>query len=129
MIKQVFNILLLTILTSLILFQSSREAIILTWYTINQEAITEAYCINIDKPEKMCNGKCHIEKILSTDQSNQEIPSFITNIIGEIVMFCPVNTTLQYQNQEVSNIILQPLYKASLYKFRVDLNIDHPPQV
>jgi hypothetical protein len=31
-------------------------------YLLNQSEITELFCINKDKPEMQCNGKCHLKK-------------------------------------------------------------------
>ena len=51
-------------------------------YMVRKDWIIEKFCINREKPEMQCNGKCHLEKQLSkeadtsddqsTDQPRQE---------------------------------------------------------
>lgn len=36
----------------------------LTYYELNIDYIIETYCVNKDKPELKCNGKCHLAKKL-----------------------------------------------------------------
>jgi hypothetical protein len=41
-------------------------------FKINQDYITRALCINIDKPELKCNGQCHLKKELNKNSQNKE---------------------------------------------------------
>ncbi len=46
-------------------------------YTIRKEFIIENLCVNIEKPEKQCNGKCHLEKQIEKEAkrvNDTEIP-------------------------------------------------------
>ncbi|MBV7267828.1 hypothetical protein [Winogradskyella luteola] len=36
------------------------------YYQLNIDYIIETYCVNKDKPELQCNGKCHLAKQLTT---------------------------------------------------------------
>lgn len=38
----------------------------------HQEFIANTLCINKDKPEKKCNGKCHLDKQLAKAQDQDE---------------------------------------------------------
>ena len=38
-------------------------------YKLNEEQITMDFCINKDKPEMQCNGKCHLAKKMETEPS------------------------------------------------------------
>lgn len=40
-------------------------------YVINQDYIAEFLCINKDKPELQCNGKCHLVKQLENQEQNK----------------------------------------------------------
>lgn len=40
-------------------------------YVINQDYIAEFLCMNKDKPELQCNGKCHLVKQLERQQENE----------------------------------------------------------
>ncbi len=39
-------------------------------YILNQDYIAEFLCINKDKPELQCNGKCHLVKEIEKQQKN-----------------------------------------------------------
>ncbi len=44
-----------------------------TWYETHKTEITQEFCINKDKPEMECHGKCHLEKELEMYSTNVEI--------------------------------------------------------
>lgn len=43
---------------------------IVAWYEANKNYITENFCINKDKPELNCCGKCHLRKELKKVDDN-----------------------------------------------------------
>ena len=54
----------------------------LVYYKLNINYIIETYCINKEKPELKCNGKCHIAKQLtaiSKTKKNDEAVFNVTN--------------------------------------------------
>lgn len=42
-------------------------------YVINQDYIAEFLCINQDKPEMQCNGKCHLYKEVKKQQEETPV--------------------------------------------------------
>lgn len=55
-------------------------------YALNKDYITKVFCINKDKPELKCNGKCHLnQQIKNQEKQNKEhsVPAqfHIENII------------------------------------------------
>jgi len=66
--KYLFGLLALSYSFSLIY-----QFVIVTNYQINKEEITEAFCVNKDKPELKCNGKCHLKKQLKVTNSDPKI--------------------------------------------------------
>lgn len=40
-------------------------------FYFNRAEITEKYCVNKEKPEKKCHGKCHLEKQLTVSTSSK----------------------------------------------------------
>jgi hypothetical protein len=62
-----------SVLGLVILFSQFNSSIILINYEFNKESIAEKYCVNKNKPEMKCNGKCHIKTELekSKQQSNK----------------------------------------------------------
>lgn len=51
------------LISQLIFGLGVKSFVVLEW-KINQEEITEKYCINKDKPMMNCNGKCYLSKQL-----------------------------------------------------------------
>ena len=43
-------------------------------YSINKEAITAQFCVNKDKQELKCNGRCHLTKQLNLVEGVKESP-------------------------------------------------------
>lgn len=67
-LKKVISIfLLLTICSQYLL----KAGILISW-KINQTYISENLCINKDKPEMNCNGKCHLQKQLKSVEEKQD---------------------------------------------------------
>lgn len=51
------------------------------YYELNIDYIVDTYCVNKDKPELKCNGKCHLAKQLqpvsNDNNSNDAISSLV----------------------------------------------------
>jgi hypothetical protein len=46
-------------------------------YIIRKDFIIENFCVNIEKPETQCNGKCHLEKKIEKEAkrvNDREVP-------------------------------------------------------
>jgi len=41
---------------------------------MNIENITEKYCVNKEQPEKHCNGKCHLNKVIKQQSEKKNDP-------------------------------------------------------
>lgn len=73
------------------------------YYAANIDYIIETYCINKDKPEMKCDGKCYLSKQLtsvSQEQSGLENDSFILNAFFP-VFTPPTHTVDHYCNLKV----------------------------
>ncbi len=53
-----------SVFLALILFAQFYNTVVWIRYELNVEEITEMFCVNKDKPELMCNGKCYVAKEL-----------------------------------------------------------------
>jgi hypothetical protein len=54
----------------------------LLYFQMNIDAIIQKYCVNKDKPQMHCNGKCHLMKELGFENdnpssSNHKVASFL----------------------------------------------------
>ncbi|HFA48453.1 MAG TPA: hypothetical protein ENJ95_05470 [Bacteroidetes bacterium] len=68
MLKKCLAILLI----SAIGLQSGREALIGVWYMLNKADITEHFCVNKNKKEYTCAGRCYLAKVLEGASDEQE---------------------------------------------------------
>jgi len=51
------------------------------YYELNVDYIVETYCINTDKPELKCNGKCHLAKQLQSVSNDSKSSDAISSLI------------------------------------------------
>ncbi|WP_405563641.1 hypothetical protein [Polaribacter sp. Asnod6-C07] len=58
------------------------------YYQLNIDYIIETYCVNKNKPELQCNGKCHLAKQISNDIDTSDDDVKGINIITDA--FFPV---------------------------------------
>lgn len=87
----------------------------LVYYELNIDYIIETYCINKEKPELQCNGKCHLAKQLQLTKSSDNNKS--VNILIEAFFpvylhsfeFVDISITINYLEKE-SNSIYQNNY-------------------
>ena len=51
-------------LTALLLFQTMGRELLVLDYAVNKAEITRRYCVNKDRPQLHCDGKCYLAKKL-----------------------------------------------------------------
>jgi hypothetical protein len=59
------------------LTQPTVKTVLLIQWKINQQEITRIYCINKNKPEMQCNGKCHLAqkmRKIEADYQQSKLP-------------------------------------------------------
>lgn len=61
--KDLLVILAIIPLTLLFIFGTNQAVTRYTYYALNQAVIVKNFCVNKDKPEKNCQGKCHLKKL------------------------------------------------------------------
>ncbi|MFL1011156.1 hypothetical protein [Flavisericum labens] len=102
------------------------------YYELNIDYIIETYCVNIDKPELQCNGKCHLAKQLQIDESTTEGAE--SNSIAVVLEgFYPVfsilqNYTLVTDFQSLPHKVKSIDYTNS-YTFLRDMSLTKPPNI
>lgn len=121
-----WQILITFFLSSLILYNSLRVSFTYIYYNIDTKGFIEAFCENIDKPELECNGKCHLKKIVETDNKDNNRP----------IQLIDLKNSLLY-NENLTTINLKPLklkkkdsfFYKNLYNYKISFSLFHPPQV
>lgn len=69
--KFVLRIVSYLLLVQMIYFVGIKSVVVLNW-KINQDFITEKYCVNKDKPMMNCDGKCYLSKQLDNLELKEE---------------------------------------------------------
>lgn len=56
-----------------------------TYFELNIDYIVETYCVNKEKPQLQCNGKCHLAKQLTNNTSSSSTNSYLTSFFEAFV--------------------------------------------
>jgi hypothetical protein len=78
--------LLAILLVSSLLLQGFGRLCIVVNYQLNQAQITELFCINKNKPDVGCQGKCYLKKQLGQAES-QSVPLSSLKALLEVELF------------------------------------------
>jgi hypothetical protein len=111
MVKKIFAYMMLVLITATSLQQLS----ILSMYWLTQDYITEKFCVNKDKPELQCNGKCHMKDMVAenTEKENQTM-SHVENILPvfytELCVDLPTPLLLQTITLKLGDVYLSDAY-------------------
>lgn len=82
-------------------------------YAVNYDYISKVLCINKDKPELYCNGKCYLSKELANSSQEDSSPlSKTKNQVQKILDF--------YIPSEISEIIIpqQEFTNSTLFNYK-----------
>ena len=99
-------------------------------YVINYEYIAKTLCVNKEKPQMQCNGKCHLMKELAkaaeTEKPLSSNKKTNAKHLAEELFF-----------QDLKALINQPIYTlhkkwvannySNLYDYKVNHFVFHPP--
>lgn len=98
-------------------------------YITCYDYIVNELCVNKDKPELQCNGKCYLMKELSkTSESEKNKGDTTKKTVYEFpVLFCQTieNTRLPFP---ISGVILNVVYK-NLYSYLISSSLFRPPNL
>jgi hypothetical protein len=130
--KSVFSIVLML----LIFIQISIKPITYFNWKINQELITQKYCVNKDKPMLHCDGKCYLMKKmnqldLEEKQERQKFPYPSQKLKQVETPFLAVeNNFAFFDNEFESAETAYPFSSISdLYNFDFYKNCFQPPRI
>jgi hypothetical protein len=106
------------------LIMSMSKSLILVHYEINKKEITEKYCINKDKPEMHCCGKCLLKKKLAQQEEQQKYPAF-PDVKTDIQLYCTSISGIANINSSQTVIIVSA--NKSIRSLLNGGSIFHPP--
>lgn len=120
------TILFSIVLTTLILANSLRVSLTYTYYKLDPLGFIERLCVNIDKPELQCNGKCHLNKISKSQNNEQKTPETLIDF-KDILLYASSYTRFEFLNQSIIKKELLE-HPQNLYSFCSTYDYFHPPK-
>lgn len=117
------GILSILLLASFLMVNLSKSFILVN-YEINKKEITQKYCINKDKPQMHCCGKCLLKRKLAEQEEQQKLPVF-PDIKADITLYCSEHFDFLKQPENTRVVFIStPIILHSLFE---GANIFHPP--
>jgi hypothetical protein len=111
----------------IILLQTFSSFVIRANYLLNKDYIAKVLCINREKPQMHCNGKCYLAKKLK-EQERQEQQSPNPKLEKfEVQLFFIAETFNQTPIQRLSRIEYMIQHEKTLASF--PRSVFHPPTV
>lgn len=124
--KLTYRTVLAWMLLFIYFFGAARMAHPYLEYSLNYTYISEVLCVNKEKPELHCNGKCHLNKELkkaANEESGKKVTSLKLNI--EII---PAEEVLLYMDRTaVASIIKYPSFPEAVHSQNPE-NTTPPPR-
>lgn len=119
--------LLAIVLAYLMVFQTFNKLTIVVYYQINKKVITELFCINKDKPQLKCDGKCFLaKKLKEADRQTEKQDPFLLSSGFELLFDVPDTFYLMTNCVfDIENSI--PPYLTGIYEVDTD-SVFHPPK-
>jgi hypothetical protein len=98
------------------------------YFELNIDSIVENYCVNKEKPELQCNGKCHLATQLGVKSNSSNKASILGSLFEAFVpVFFETYKSISFYNYK-SNTKLSWCYNGYLTIVFID-QFDPPPQV
>lgn len=95
-------------------------------YAVNKDFIAKVLCINKDKPQMNCEGKCHLEKQLKkAEEETQNNKPVTVNLTDNIVALVHANSVVF----KVYGFLLEKNeFFLNHYSFNAFFKVFHPPK-
>ncbi|MCO5231222.1 MAG: hypothetical protein M9958_08705 [Chitinophagales bacterium] len=117
------------LLFSLMLFCTTKNAVLLTIYDIDQETFIHLFCVNQSNPEMECNGKCQLSHIAEEQGQNNDATQTLIELQKEVFFYyeasksIPITPFIEEQQLLVHNS--QPI---ATYNYLFSSSQKRPPQ-
>lgn len=116
------------ILLAAFVLQVSGKLIVIADYAINKEYVAKMLCVNKNKPQMHCNGKCHMMKQLKAQDKKEQSPA---NPFKELKDFQPLygnEINIKLSAVTDSNCLKSTFIYSSLFSTQHLHSVFHPPQ-
>jgi hypothetical protein len=97
-------------------------------YIVDYDYIATVLCVNKEKPQMHCNGKCHLMKELARASENEKPQSDKKNLHQEQeVLFCELPVHYNFSTTEIAFVTKNQTGYSNLYSHINSVSIFHPP--
>lgn len=105
-----------------------KSALVMTYYICFTDSFIETYCINQDKPELNCDGKCYLSQLLDKSSADQEDQKEIMLLTSVELVFYIKETLLSSKKEFINfkNLIIRT--KLQNYFFDFHETLIKPPE-
>lgn len=115
----------LLVITLFILF---KPILPLVEYVVDYEYISKVLCINKEKPELKCNGKCHLKQSLANASEEEKPISDKKHTAKEIeILFFQEIIPITFSKKPLSAKPVINCHYANLYHYLDSQSFFHPP--
>jgi hypothetical protein len=97
-----------------------------TYYKLDPVGFIEKWCVNKDKPELKCNGKCHLKKVSEKKSNDDQAPTKAIDF-KDFNLFVVSQIKYDFVGISFKNIEISPY--SNLYSYSSTYQLDHPPQI
>lgn len=94
-------------------------------YHFNNKVFTENYCVNKDKPELKCNGKCELAKLAKAAEKQEQNNKNISD--SEIIFF--IQTIPTFEIAKVDFFQQSIRTSCNKHNFKYLVYFDPPPKI
>lgn len=122
-VKQALTVILIFVMG----FQAIFPLALTSYYSINQSYFASVLCINQDKPELQCKGKCFLKKQLDKTEKKDSKEKATLKAVEPIVS--PFTTTFPAKQQYYAATTVYPPFLSDHYSFLLLQNCFRPPAV
>ncbi|WP_044202188.1 hypothetical protein [Echinicola pacifica] len=114
-------------LSMIIVLNSMVFSVIKMDYAMNKQYIIDNFCVNQDKPEMHCDGKCFLmEKLNEAKQQQEDQPGSI-DFSRDFGLFILQENTIGFISNHLITYIHQSPYAPSILN-KASMDIFHPPR-
>lgn len=113
------------LLISGILLQSFSSVFVIAGYELNKDYITKTYCVNKAKPILHCNGMCHLQKELKTQEKKEQSQNSSSKEKQECFQFFQFAEIFAFIDHSIADHHF-PVYILSSFP-EVSFSVFHPP--
>ncbi|WP_299385637.1 hypothetical protein [uncultured Lacinutrix sp.] len=93
------------------------------YFELNIDYIIETYCVNKEKPQLQCNGKCHLAKQIATTTTTDNDGDATLNSLAE--SFFPVFYVDYNYDKDIKKSLKKDLRKNTLQEQLYSFSFEH----